>query len=176
MKCWKFSPGNGACYWNYCRGDNPFKKPLLAIGWSRVGNLDRYEELAELSVAFKRKGWHFGLWNTGDTQLWDFKNIKKDDIIVAYGKGLILSIGKSSGKYFFDEKNAIDKDWDIWYSHRHWVKWLPKTRKDVSQDDVLYGNPPAYLGTLNKNLTFYEITEEYTINYINKIISCSRAY
>jgi 5-methylcytosine-specific restriction protein B len=167
MRFWKYSPGKGACYWNYC-----YEKGLVAIGWSMVGSLSSYDNPGKLSSAFRKSGWASGLWNTGDTQLWNFKDeCKKGDKIVAYGGGLILSVGDEIGEYYYDEDNLIDKEEDVWYSHRRKVRWLPRSRKDISDDKILYGNPPDKYGILNKQLTFYEITDEYTIKHIKNLIS-----
>lgn len=167
MKYWKYSPGRGACYWDYCRSHS-----LIAIGWSRAGDLSQYANLSQLAAAFEREGWASGMWNTGDTQLWNFRvHCVRNDIIIAYKRGFILSVGKVDSDYYYDEENIIDEEWEVGYSHRRDVNWLPRTRKDIINDGILYGNPPDNYGTLNKQLTFYEITDNYTINIINKLIS-----
>jgi len=166
MKYWKYSPGRRAYYWDYCRDNS-----LMAIGWQNVGDLSQLLSFDEFTNAVKRAGWPSGKWNTGDTQLWDLvKRCKIGDIVAAYGRGFILSIGKVKGEYYFDDKNAIDKTRDIWFSHRRCVKWKSNTGKDVSNDEKLYGHPWDTYGTLIKRLTFYELTDPYTIKIINDSI------
>jgi hypothetical protein len=49
------------------------------------------------------------------------------------------------------------------------VQWIKNTQKYIENDKMLYGIPPLYYGTLNKQLTFYEIEDEYSKNYILNI-------
>ena len=167
MRYWKFSPGRGHYYWDFCNNNS-----VAAIGWQRVGDLTQYRTLKELSEAFEKAGYPCCKWCTGDAQLWKFKNdVSKNDRIVAYGRGFILSVGMVISGYYVDEENPIDLEWDVWYSHRRKIKWKPNTMRDVRDDDILFGNPTEYYGTLNKQLTFYEITDEYTKKYVEKLLT-----
>ena len=166
MKYWKYSPGRGGRYWGFCKNNS-----LIAIGWSDVGDLTNYVYQEQLSMAFDQNDWASRKWNTGDTQLWNFlKFCDEEDIVVSYSRGWILCVGSVNSIYYFDEKNPIDLNRNRQYYHRKKVEWFEKTTKDVSENHILYGDPPATYGTLNKQLTFYEITDSYTINYINKMI------
>lgn len=156
MKYWKFSPGRGARFWPYCN-----KNKVAAIGWSQVGSLDKYKTLEQLSKAFDqvrarvRRKWGSRKWNTGDTQLWNFINVCGiSDRIISYGKGHILSVGTISGKYCFDNENIIDEEWSDPYSHRRKVDWRQGTMRKIKNNERLYKE-------LNKQLTFYEITDKY---------------
>ena len=165
MRYWKYSPGRGAKYWDYCRKYN-----CAAIGWSDAGDISQLSSYLALAGAFEREGWSNLKWNTGDTQLWGFFNkCNNGDCIVSYGYGYILGIGIVESDYYYDLKNPIDQDTYTVYAHRRVVKWKTKTRKDISNDSVLYGNPPQNYGILNKQLTFYEITSSYAIKFINTL-------
>jgi len=166
MKYWKFSPGRGARFWSSCKKNN-----IAAIGWSKVGSLRSYQILEELSKAFDlerahvRRGWGSRKWNTGDTQLWNFKTVcGMNDRIVAYGKGHVLSVGTIRGKYYFDDKSVIDEEWSDQYSHRRKVDWLQRTLRNIKNNERIYKE-------LNKQLTFYEITDKYTLNFIKNLVS-----
>ena len=166
MKYWKFSPGRGARFWPSCKNNN-----IAAIGWSKVGSLHSYHILEELSKAFDlerahvRKGWGSRKWNTGDTQLWNFKTVCGiNDRIVAYGKGHVLSVGTIRSKYYFDDKSVIDEEWSDQYSHRRKVDWLLGTFRNIKNNERIYKE-------LKKQLTFYEITDKDTLNYIKNLVS-----
>lgn len=166
MKYWKFSPGRGARFWPYCKKNN-----IAAIGWSRVGSLRSYHILEELSKAFDlerthaRRGWGSRKWNTGDTQLWNYKTVCGiNDRIVAYGKGHVLSVGTINGKYCFDDEHVIDENWSDPYSHRRKVEWHQGTKRNIKNNERIYKE-------LNKQLTFYEITDKYALTYIKNLVS-----
>ena len=126
MKIWKFSPGRNGRYWEYCRD-----KRVAAIGWSRFGDLSNFKSLKELSSAFYKDGSGSGMWNTGDTQLWNFYTMCNiGDVIVAYGNGYILGKGKIKSPYFFANE-PIDPILDRWYSHRKKIQWEKNTQKET---------------------------------------------
>lgn len=117
LKFWKISPGKGARYWN------DFKKQgMMAIGWlDRLGDLRKIGDYQEIrDRAFKENYSIFAL-----NQAWDFyNNVKIGDIVVAFGKGTIIDIGKVSGEYYFeDSEEKSFADGEI-FGHRRGVTWF----------------------------------------------------
>ena len=51
MKYWKYSPGSGAYYWDYCRDNS-----LMAIGWQDVGDLSQLLFFDEFDTLGKERG------------------------------------------------------------------------------------------------------------------------
>lgn len=167
MTIWKISPGNQGEFWQSCR-----KKGMIAVGWWEVSDLSRYDTLRQLAAKCKVNNWPTDKWNTADQQLWDFYNIRKGDVIVAYGYGEILGIGIANGKYYYDnsKKGRLPEiDWEA--PHRHKVIWIIQKAIDITKDQALYGNPPNSYGSLNKELTIYKIEDEYTFDHIRKIVT-----
>ena len=88
MTIWKFPSGKGAYFWNEC-----LSKGIIAIGWEDVNDLTWIENIEELSERCRQVGYGYRAGRSADLQLWEFKNIEVNDIIVAYGKGKILGLG-----------------------------------------------------------------------------------
>lgn len=164
MAIWKFSPGKGAHFWDAC-----ISKGIAAMGWEAVNDLTWFKDLAELTKHCKEVGYSWGGGRSADLQLWEFKNIEINDIIVAYGKGRILGIGLVTSEYYYDNsRKSRVSDWP--YPHRHDVTWLTTANIDIRGDRTLYGNPPQSYGTLNTEDTVHKITDEYTIKKIKEIV------
>ena len=167
MTIWKYSPGKGARFWDFC-----LENDLIAMGWDDANDLtwiDTLEEMTDIcdSIDYSTKG-----PRTSEKQLWDFKNIKEKNIIVAYGRGKILGIGIVVSPYFFDnsrERAVYKMKEEVRYPHRYRVKWVVKREIDVTSDSILYGKPPAKYGTLSTEDTIHEIVDDYTISVIKRL-------
>lgn len=116
-RVWKISPGKNAAYWQDFKG-----KRIIALGWLRkvgdLGKIDDYDRIKKLAT---EKGYS----QNAIDQTWNFyKNIEVDHIVVAFGRGSILDIGRVIGGYFFDdEKNASFHD-GYSYFHRRSAEWF----------------------------------------------------
>jgi len=161
---WKYSPGKGAHFWNKC-----LTMGIIAMGWSEVNDLTWYNSLEEISERCEEVGYSWGVGRAGDLQLWEFKNMNINDIVVAYGRGKILGVGLIISPYFYDNsyENRVAEGK---YPHRRKVTWVSIPNLDIRKDRVLYGRPPRSYGTLNIQDTIHKITDDYTINFIKNII------
>lgn len=164
MTVWKFSPGKGAHFWDAC-----VSKGIIAMGWEDVNDLTWFEDLTELSKRCKEVGYSWGAGRSADLQLWEFKNIQVNDIIVAYGRGRILGIGIAISQYYYDNSKK-SKVSDYPYPHRHKVTWLATPNLDIRGDRTLYGDPPSSYGTLNTEDTIHKIADEYTIRKVKQLV------
>lgn len=145
---WKFSPGSGASLWT------EFKKhSVISMGsWGTPGlDLNKWKTRDELlaangSVSYRAAG-----------ELWTFKEIKRGDIVVAYGNKSIYDFGIVDSDYQFDDKDSVT--W--WASEsnarlqgkQQWrtVNWLQlfQSPVDISNDIELY-NDLKKTGTIHK--------------------------
>jgi len=101
------------------------------------------------------------------------ESLKENDVIVAYGRGKILGIGLVISPYFYDnsrERAVFSMKEEIRYPHRYKVKWICKKEVAISNDSILYGNPPKAYGTLTTEDTVHKIVDDYTINKIEKLL------
>jgi len=165
MAVWKFSPGKAAYFWNEC-----LSQGIIAIGWQRVNDLTWINSIQELSDRCKQVGYSYGTGRSADLQLWEFKNIEVNDIVVAYGRGRILGLGIVTSPYYYDNSwdNRVSDRYG--YPHRHRVTWIATPNFDIRGDDVLYGNPPDSYGTLNTQDSIHRITNKYTIKKIKQLV------
>ena len=164
MTIWKFSPGKGAHFWDAC-----ISQGLIAMGWEDVNDLTWLKDSTELSRRCKEVRYSWGTGRSADIQLWEFKNIQINDIIVAYGRGRILGLGIVISPYYYDN-SRISRVSDYPYPHRHKVTWLTTPNRDIKGDRILYGDPPSSYGTLNTEDTIHEITDKYTIGKIKELV------
>ncbi|MBB4932742.1 5-methylcytosine-specific restriction protein B [Lipingzhangella halophila] len=115
---YKIAPGRQAEMWPECR-DNGF----ICVGWDEVGDLESYENDAELKTALdthrpERPGGHRALARN----LLAFRDLHPGDVIVANrGKSEILALGTVSGAYVHDTareryRNTVPVDWDESYA------------------------------------------------------------
>ncbi len=107
---WKIAPGERAMYWADCVAGQ-----FICIGWDDMGDLSKYADEDEFVKAFeekcsssKRSKWR---------EVWDFYHINEGDMIAA-NRGItsIVGMGRSTGRYWFDE-NRED------YQHCIGVQW-----------------------------------------------------
>jgi len=131
-------------------------------------NLDKYsckEDMAE----FIPEG--------AATQLWQFSNdIKKGDLVVAYGPRRVLGVGRVIGSYRFDPiLDPVDQCYHK--SHIRGVRWVElKPHVDASTDKVLFCDPPIGLETLNAQIKILEISREEWGNVLKQYPTLKKAY
>ena len=168
MTIWKYSPGRGARFWDFCLTNG-----LIAMGWVDTNDLTWVDSLDEMRGVCHSVGYSIKGPRTSDAQLWDFRNIEKNDVIVAYGRGKILGVGIVISPYFYDnskERAVYTTKEEIRYPHRYKVKWINHKEIDISNDSVLYGSPPNTYGTLTTEDTIHKIVDDYTINSIKQLV------
>ena len=145
MTIWKISPWYKAVDWEYF-----FNEGLIYTGDFRVpglGDLRNFNDKEDVKGLLERSGRSS---NRGVLQqLWPFyENAGRDDLIIAYGDRMIWGIGKISGDYYYDGNHK----WNV-----EWKEINPPL--EISNDIMLFGNPPNSYGILNKQKTIIQIQD-----------------
>jgi 5-methylcytosine-specific restriction protein B len=118
---WKISPGERAEYWN------EFKKlNCIAIGWSRIGDLRRFNSQEEIKDFMVRDEWEGRLSYTSEQLWWISHEIQAGDKVFAYGGKKILGVGEILEGYDFRQDDVMH------FAHRRPVKWNYLESKPIS--------------------------------------------
>jgi len=153
---WKISPWNWGKdpqgwerQWRLC-----LKERKIAIGWDKVGDL-RNLSLDEIKNRLFKNYEEYRRLNyktrlTLDAkQLFNFKKIRKEDIIVANkGQSEIAGIGQVDGDYYFNKQASVFKHTlpVKWYvtdrmkieRQMHWLQTvIPLTRQEINKLGIL---------------------------------------
>lgn len=139
------NPGRAPHYWLYSAGegshkwDEYYEKGIMAIGWSNIGDLNKYPTKADLKDALKK------VYNPAQTYLhaghalWQFANeIQIGDIIfVKKGRDRIIGRGVVKSDYYFDEtllkyKNVRKVQWTNNGDWKHPGTAATKTLTDIT--------------------------------------------
>lgn len=145
---WLYSPGHGAEMW-----DEFYKKGIMAIGWSYLGNLKEFSEKDEIRLKLQEINNNDSKFFNDVHALWQFTNEIKEGDIIFVKKGMTEIIGRG----------VVESDYQYDKSLGHYpnfrkVKWTHK------------GNWPYEKGKLHmKTLTDYTNYKEI-INYIKELI------
>jgi hypothetical protein len=108
MEFWKIAPGEEGYLWVEQRDNN-----CIAIGWNKVGNLNKYKNDAAIRKRFYEIYREEG---TTPRQLLKFyRKVRKGDKVVASSGEDIYGIGTINGNYKFNEK--------LEYKHSKPVVW-----------------------------------------------------
>jgi MoxR-like ATPase len=128
IRFWQISPGRKERgFWPEFSENN-----IIAIGWDDLGDLRKYSSVDEVEKEIKR------LWNEGQNSArscWYFRNIRKNDIVVAkYGASKeIYGIGRVTEEYDFKSEREFFKH----VIGVHWyIKFDDTVKVDVSKDFV----------------------------------------
>jgi len=152
---WKFSPGEQGSLWKEFK-----KRDVMSMGsWGcAIGNLSNYTTKADLKSAFPK------LSGMAVNELLHFKDdIKNGDLIVAYGRKMILGLGiiGEDGAYQFDDEE--DVEW--WESDgvegmQHWrtIHW--------KEGSIKLMNDPLLSKELSRRPTLYKIENPDSRNRI----------
>lgn len=153
---WKISPWNWGKdpqgwerQWRLC-----LRESKIAIGWDKVGDLSKLS-LQQIKDALFKNYKEYGRPNyksrlTLDAkQLFNFKKIKKGDIVVANkGQSEIAGIGQVENNYFFNKhvsihKHTIPVKWCVTdgikiKKQMHWLQTvIPLSRQEISELGIL---------------------------------------
>ncbi|REJ85105.1 MAG: hypothetical protein DWQ36_14585 [Acidobacteria bacterium] len=113
VRYWKIAPGKKAWNWDRCREGG-----FIAMGWSLLGDLRRFESQEEFEEERERIHAKEGDYSkVGCAQLWTFRSIAPGDKVVANrGKSEVLGIGTVTEGYHFDPSSER-------HHHRLGVHW-----------------------------------------------------
>ena len=113
---WAYAPGEDAKYW-----DEYYQKGIMAIGWGKTGDLEKYRSKVAIQKVLK------DLYKTDSAPTnralacYDFAyNIKKGDVVfVKRGIKELIGYGVVDSDYFYDETREKHK-------HVRKVNWIKK--------------------------------------------------
>jgi hypothetical protein len=122
--------GNSTGYWKIASGEGGYIWPeqrdskVISVGWSEVGSLKKYGSNDE---KFKRD--FERLYDGNGQQLWRFyKEVKKNDRVIACAGNKIFGYGQIDGDYEFRK--------DLHYGHCRKVTWEKLFWSPLSVDDL----------------------------------------
>lgn len=122
---WKIAPGSNGVAWSEWK-----KREIVAIGWSKLGDLSKCKE-AEFRTRAKAE-YGKGEPREGPFQVWTFREIRPGDRVVAnQGTHSVLGIGTVlEGYRFRPGKHIVDGEN---FPHQIKVRWDDTTRRAVAQ-------------------------------------------
>lgn len=100
VRCWLYSPGEGASQWQRCIGTS-----TMCLGWKELGDFSQFTSPDAVRDRLRElKGKHEASFKNDSLAVWSFLALlKKDDIvIVKKGTGKILGWGVVEGDYIYD--------------------------------------------------------------------------
>jgi len=138
---YKIAPGKDGSFWVEQRD-----RKCIAMGWSDVGDLNKFDNLNQLSEEFKRVG-----YDNKPHQLWRFytKVLAGDKVVASSGK-YIYGLGYVNGKYRFDES--------LYYKHSKPVRWELTFWEPLDVEELNLSR--KIKKRLRLNRTILELTEE----------------
>ena len=141
MRYWKIAPGEQGFLWVEQRD-----RSCIAIGWSEVGNLEKYKTREQLGRAFKKVRYH-----SKPHQLWRFyTQVLTGDKVVASSGKFIYGLGTVMGNYEFDES--------LYYQHSKPVRWEVKFWAPLDVEDLPL--PKELAKRLRLNRTILKLAKE----------------
>lgn len=141
MRYWKIAPGEKGFLWVEQRDHG-----CIAIGWSEVGDLNRFKSVDELRQAFNKIG-----YDSRPNQLWRFyeKVLREDRIVASSGK-CIYGLGHVIDNYRFND--------DLYYKHSKPVRWELKFWEPLNVEELAL--PQRTRKRLRLNRTILELTKD----------------
>lgn len=111
---WLYAPGERAGMW-----EQFYKKGIMAIGWSSIGNLSDYESKEDMKLAMKETYDDSRQYKMSAHATWQFANeIQVGDVVfVKRGRDTVIGRGVVTGEYRFDAASPDD------YKNIHDVNW-----------------------------------------------------
>ncbi|RLI25125.1 hypothetical protein DRO57_04875 [Candidatus Bathyarchaeota archaeon] len=138
---WKIAPGEKGFLWVEQRDAG-----CIAVGWSATGDLRRYRTKGQLEKAFEKIG-----YRSRPNQLWRFyKDVLRDDKVVASSGKFVYSIGTIVGNYLYDE--------NLVYKHSKPVRWELTFWEPLNIEELPLSNDLRR--RLNLNRTILELSRE----------------
>lgn len=100
---WIYSPGDGACKW-----DEFYKRGVMGLGWSEIGDFSQYSSKEEMKTAMKEKIDPTRPYKNAAHATWQFLQEMKPGDIVFAKKGMHSVIGRGvvTSDYIYDTEDA----------------------------------------------------------------------
>lgn len=118
---WLYAPGNGALKW-----EEFYKKGIMGIGWSSLGDLTEYENKNDIKDAMKKYISSTSSNRNAIHATWQFTHEMKpgDIVFVKNGRHQIIGRGIVKSEYYFDEET------DAEYPNLRKMNWTHKGEWD----------------------------------------------
>ena len=167
---WKVAPGEDAWLWPYLKGQiSTTGNGFVAIGWAELRDLEYLQHESEEN--FKREVERLAepIDYVKDPkyvarQFWMFcREIKVEDIVVAYSRKHIYAIGNITSEYYHRTGTS---DEERLYPHKRKAHWVTIPEKSLKI------NLAHLWGT---NDTVHPIKDQVTIDYINEEIALQQS-
>ncbi len=148
---WIYSPGDGANRW-----DEFYKRGVMGLGWSAIGDFSQYETKEEMQKAMKDKIDPTKSHKNGAYATWQFLTVMKPGDVVFAKRGLHTLVGRGvvTSDYIYDTAdpeypNIRKVNWTSRKECGHPGQAVMKTLTDIT----------AYTDYVNKLNSLYEESE-----------------
>lgn len=148
---WRIGSNDGkTSYYN-----NMLSEDYIAIGWNSLGDLSlkgikSKNDIIDLLISINQYFKTNGVRSRKAGEIFDFyANAKENDIITLMDGNTVLAIGRIDGGYKYNTNSP--------FNHQRKVVWLKKNIKNFTISDGL-------------QTTFYQLTNNTTINKINEFL------
>jgi len=157
---WKIAPGKQGWQWSYWEKDHRSGDDYVAVGWDRIRSLKGLMSkpknvfIEEVQGRVRRaKSRSSPSYAAG--QFWRFcREMRPEDIVVAYSKKTIFGIGRVKGPYYYQTSKRS-------YAHRREVKWVAFPKIVV---------PKRIMRILGTNNVVNAIRDFVVIKYIQDLV------
>lgn len=132
------SRGEKQCYWIYAPGSNAdkweefYSKGIMAIGWTRLGDLNSYASKEDIAKRLQVLSNDSSSHKNDAITCWSFcHELKVGDIVIPKkGRSKYLGYGVIDSEYIYDGSLAD-------FKNRRMVKWIKKGEWNSTDDIVL---------------------------------------
>ena len=131
---WIYSPGDGACKW-----DDFYKRGIMGLGWSEIGDFTQYASKDEMKEAMKEKIDPSRPYKNAAHATWQFLSEMKPGDIVFAKKGMhsVIARGVVTSDYIYDTEdpeypNIRTVNWTNVGDWEHPGQAVMKTLTDIS--------------------------------------------
>ena len=150
---WMVRAGEESKYFGFFQ-----EKNLVAIGWSKVGDLKTFKTGDKIREAVEKAYPNVGTHSIGKITGYlrkFYSEIKQGHWVITYDRNLRkYLVGKVVSDYCFEEREALNEDFPL--AHRRNIEW--EKDKKISRDVLAYITKNS-LGSL---ITLFQVGEEQT--------------
>lgn len=143
-KCWFYSPGREADYW-----EEFYNKGIIAIGWNEMGDIEPFKSKDEIASKMREMNQNTKSYKNASLALWQFANEMNPGDIVYVKKGFNKLVGRGVIKSKYKHDESISD-----YNNIREIDWTHKGQWDLPQKP-----PMKTLTDISANLDIIEELE-----------------